>query len=234
MAEQQYANYEDKLLNDTIRFENGNFVWGSDSEIIPENEIDDVLAALSANREMQSSINSLANLDTKENKAYTDSLKNIISSATSADIENMSEADLIKFNKTFDLLEGIDTTYKQIGSLNLDNRLSSQQAALLVDNLRVADNLQTTSSPTYGSTYGEIKDELSGLLGAIALDETPWLEDGDRTITTLGGERDRHDFRRDFGDFTNFLGLGPELGKDIGTGVHRVASFLDYYLNPFD
>ena len=141
---------------------------------------------------------------------------------------------ILPFNKTFDLLEGIDTTYKQIGSLNLDNRLSSQQAALLVDNLRVADNLQTTSSPTYGSTYGEIKDELSGLLGAIALDETPWLEDGDRTITTLGGERDRHDFKRDFGDFTNFLGLGPELGKDIGTGVHRVASFLDYYLNPFD
>ena len=41
LAEQQYANYEDKLLNDTIRFENGNFVWGSNSEIIPENEIDD-------------------------------------------------------------------------------------------------------------------------------------------------------------------------------------------------
>ena len=119
MAEQQYANYEDKLLNDTIRFENGNFVWGSNSEIIPENEIDDVLAALSTSKEMQSAINSLSNLDTNENKIYTDSLKNIISSTTSEDIERMTERELIEFNKTYDRLKGIDTTYQEIGSLDL-------------------------------------------------------------------------------------------------------------------
>ncbi len=234
MAEQQYANYEDKLLNDTIRFENGNFVWGSNSEIIPENEIDDVLAALSANREMQSAINSLSNLDTNENKIYTDSLKNILESTTAADIENMSELELIQFNKTYDLLEGIDTTYTVTTDnlkSDLNDRFGSQESAILADNLRVVN---TASSPTYGSTYREIKDELAPLLDAIALDETPWLENGDRTIITFGGERDRQDFRRDFGDFTNTLGLGPELGKDIGTGLHRVASFLDYYLNPFD
>ena len=237
MAEQQYANYEDKLLNDTIRFENGNFVWGSNSEIIPENEIDDVLAALSVNREMQSAINSLSNLDTIENKIYTDSLKNILESTTAADIENMSELELIQFNKTYDLLEGIDTTYTVTTDnlkSDLNDRFGSQESAILADNLRVVNNLQTASSPTYGSTYGEIKHELAPLLDAIALDETPWLEDGDRTITTLGGERDRHDFRRDFGDFTNFLGLGSEFGADIGTGLHRISSFLDYYLNPFD
>lgn len=239
MAEQQYANYEDKLLNDTIRFENGNFVWGSNSEIIPENEIDDVLAALSANREMQNAINSLSNLDTKENKAYTDSLKNIINSTTVEDIERMTESELIEFNKTYDRLKGIDTTYQKIGKLDLgtnylDQRLSAQESAALVDNLRVINNLQTASSPTYGSTYGEIKDELSGLLDAIALDETPWLENGDRTITTFAGADDKQDFQRDFSDLTNTFGLGPELGKDIGTGVHRIVSFLDYYLNPFD
>ena len=234
MAEQQYANYEDKLLNDTIRFENGNFVWGSNSEIIPENEIDDVLAALSANREMQSAINSLSNLDTIENKIYTDSLKNILESTTAADIENMSELELIQFNKTYDLLEGIDTTYTVTTDnlkSDLNDRFSSQESVILADNVRVVN---TVSSPTYGSTYGEISDELSGLLDAIALDETPWLEDGDRTITTIAGADDKHDFQSDFGDLTNLIGLGPELGKDIGTGVHRIASFLDYYLNPFN
>ena len=234
MAEQQYANYEDKLLNDTIRFENGNFVWGSNSEIIPENEIDDVLAALSANREMQNAINSISNLDTNENKIYTDSLKNILESTTAADIENMSELELIQFNKTYDLLEGIDTTYTVTTDnlkSDLNDRFGSQESAILADNLRVVN---TASSPTYGSTYREIKDELAPLLDAIALDETPWLENGDRTITTLGGERNRQDFRRNFGDLTNFFGLGPELGKDIGTGLHRISSFLDYYLNPFD
>ena len=225
---------QDRAKQDTIKFINGVPHWGSDSTPVSLEDLKITIDIIKGEKAANSAINSLSNLDTNENKIYTDSLKNIISSTTSEDIERMTERELIEFNKTYDRLKGIDTTYQEIGSLDLgaDDRLTAAQSAALVDNLRVVDN--SILSPTYGSTYSEISDELSGLLDAIALDETPWLEDGDRTITTIAGADDKHDFQRDFGDLTNLIGLGPELGKDVGTGVHRIASFLDYYLNPFD
>ena len=218
MAEQQYANYEDKLLNDTIRFENGNFVWGSNSEIIPENEIDDVLAALSTSKEMQSAINSLSNLDTNENKIYTDSLKNILESTTAADIENMSELELIQFNKTYDLLEGIDTTYAVTTDnlkSDLNDRLDAAQSAALVDNLRVVDNAIQVED-----NYNLIEG-LQNTLGSV---RRPWIDDA----LYQGIAEESKDFSRDIGRFTNTLGLGAQSGEAVGEGVVNLFNFLDY------
>ena len=218
MAEQQYANYEDKLLNDTIRFENGNFVWGSNSEIIPENEIDDVLAALSTSKEMQSAINSLSNLDTNENKIYTDSLKNILESTTAADIENMSELELIQFNKTYDLLEGIDTTYAVTTDnlkSDLNDRLDAAQSAALVDNLRVVDNAI------------QVKDNynlIEGLQNTLGSVRRPWIDDA----LYQGIAEESKDFSRDIGRFTNTLGLGAQSGEAVGEGLVNLFNFLDY------
>ena len=218
MAEQQYANYEDKLLNDTIRFENGNFVWGSNSEIIPENEIDDVLAALSTSKEMQSAINSLSNLDTNENKIYTDSLKNILESTTAADIENMSELELIQFNKTYDLLEGIDTTYAVTTDnlkSDLNDRLDAAQSAALVDNLRVVDNAIQVED-----NYNLIEG-LQNTLGSV---RRPWIDDA----LYQGIAEESKDFSRDIGRFTNTLGLGAQSGEAVGEGLVNLFNFLDY------
>ena len=230
MAEEQYINYEERLLQDTIRFENGNFMWGSNSEIIPENEIDDILGALSRQREMQKVVGSLSNLDIKTTKEYQDSLKNIVLNPI-VDIENMTEADLISYNRTGDLLYGIDTTYINIGEQNLegdDGRASGEYLDSLYAELR-----QKELEGEMGRTYNKGMVTGAGTLleSIVPRIKTPWIDSkGDRAVTTIGGERDKQDYRRDFGDFTNFLGLGPDVGKDIGTGIHRIASFLDYYL----
>ena len=62
MAESDYKNYNDKILHDTIKYEDGNWIWASDRAVI-EN-IDEVLSSLSEMREMQKAIDSLSNLDT--------------------------------------------------------------------------------------------------------------------------------------------------------------------------
>ena len=218
MAESDYKNYNDKILHDTIKYEDGNWIWASDRAVI-EN-IDEVLSSLSEMREMQKAIDSLSNLDTNENKIYTDSLKNIISSTTSEDIERMTERELIEFNKTYDRLKGIDTTYQEIGSLDLgadylNDRYSAAETAALVDNLRVVDNAI------------QVKDNynlIEGLQNTLGSVRRPWIDDA----LYQGIAEESKDFSRDIGRFTNTLGLGAQSGEAVGEGLVNLFNFLDY------
>ena len=138
---------QDRARQDTIKFIDGAPFCSSDSTPVSLEDLKITIDVIKGDEPANKAIESLSNLDTKENKAYTDSLKNIINSTTVEDIERMTESELIEFNKTYDRLKGIDTTYHKIGKLNLgtnylDKRLSAQESAALVDNLRVINNLQ--------------------------------------------------------------------------------------------
>ena len=167
---------------------------------------------------MQSAINSLSNLDTNENKIYTDSLKNILESTTAADIENMSELELIQFNKTYDLLEGIDTTYTVTTDnlkSDLNDRLDAAQSAALVDNLRVVDN-----AIQVGDNYNLIEG-LQNTLGSV---RRPWIDDA----LYKGIQEESKGFKKDLGAATNIMGLGAESGEAAGEGLINLFNFLDY------
>tara|TARA_R100000458_G_C8267503_1_gene242450 strand:+ start:1287 stop:1994 length:708 start_codon:yes stop_codon:yes gene_type:complete len=235
LTESDYKNYEDKLLHDTIKYEDGNWIWASDKTVIED--IDNALATLSLMREMQNVTDSLSNLDIKSvEDIRKDSILKVLNKTPIDSIENMSFAELTSFSKSQDEILGIDRVYKDSADYFTSNIASKEgDLASYKDSQNLYNKLAKEMPPVYRHAgYEDLSEDIYSLMSAMSPKfPTPWLENDDRSVTTLGGERDRHDFRRDFGDFTNFLGLGPQVGQDIGTGVHRLSSFLDYYLNPF-
>ena len=230
MAEEQYTDFEERLIQDTIRFENGNFIWGSNSEIIPENEIDNVLDALSRKREMQSVVDSLSNLDIKRTKDYTDSLKSIIFDPN-LNIENMNEQELINHLKNQDLILDIDTVYTTTVESDIRERLNFEESQLLQDNLRVV-------TPETGSDFNLQIDTPQEKQNLELLMDLALIGKGLPSTGSIGNlvseslPETEHDWRRDLGSFTNFLGLGL-IGQDIGSGVHSLIEGLSS-LNPFN
>lgn len=60
-----------------------------------------------------------------------------------------------------------------------------------------------------------------------SFDANQWLDD-EGYVT----KDDKRDYQRTVGDITNTFGLGPDLGKDIGTGLYRLAQYVDKYMLP--
>ena len=75
-------------------------------------------------------------------------------------------------------------------------------------------------------TYSDTSEDIDDIVTAIGLDNIvdadKWLDD-----TGLITTDDERDFQRNVADLSNTLGLGPDAGKDFGTGLYRVAQFVD-------
>tara|TARA_R110002020_G_C16202013_1_gene766334 strand:- start:440 stop:1264 length:825 start_codon:yes stop_codon:yes gene_type:complete len=210
---------EDRARQDTIKWENGSPYWGSDSTPISVEELRVVLKIIDSDISGNKATESLSNLDTKAHKEYTDSLKNILANPE-VPIEEMNRDQLIAYNRTYDALEGIDTTYRDIGSSDYshDRRKgeSFHEASMRVDAI---DNLLVESPQPLWTE--EFATDLQKGLGSF---RRPWIDDP----LYEGISEGRKGFIRDWGRASNALGLGSESGRNVAEGVSNLNNFLTW------
>ena len=226
-------SFGERLIRDTIKMIGNNAVWASDNKRIPKETLD-------AFFKYGPSLESDSELKEQE-KTIVDTMKmqqDFIKEFNEIDYEYISQSEMNKLKMRAGEIFNKDLDNISANQIRENVREGYRRRDSGVDNLGVKiDDFSDVLNPKPSyrhAGYEDLSEDIYSLMSAMSPEiSTPWLENDDRSVTTLGGERDRHDFRRDFGDFTNFLGLGPQVGQDIGTGVHRLSSFLDYYLNPF-
>ena len=105
-----YKDLNERAIKDTISYENGNFYWNSDNSIIPDEEIDSVLSVISRQKQIDRTVKNISNFANSSKAEVLDSLSGLVTKPE-IDIENMTEADLIEYNKNAALVLGLDTSF---------------------------------------------------------------------------------------------------------------------------
>jgi len=200
---------EDRARQDTIKWENGSPYWGSDSTPISVEELKVVLKIIDSDISGNKAADSLSNLDTKAHKEYTDSLKNILANPE-VPIEEMSRDQLIVYNKAYDALEGIDTTYSKIQDLDSSGKRESfTNASGRVDAI---DNTKVVSSSSWGNQ--PIVESFKDL-------NRPWVDPDNPRLRHSIDKASRAQSGREMDELLYSLSLGV-IPK--GSGIGRASS----------
>ena len=185
-----YKDLNERAIKDTISYENGNFYWNSDNSIIPEEEIDSVLSVISRQRQINRTVKNLSNFENSSKAEVLDSLSGLVTKPE-IDIENMTEADLIEYNKNAALVLGLDTiftstkeNYPSLDSkiINPENdKMSWKESQQKVDNTYVQHAELSESSYEPGHVYAFGYDLGEAPSKIVDYDkykrEHPWLFD---------------------------------------------------------
>jgi hypothetical protein len=130
LSEINWKDLKERLFGDnqdTVGYVNGNFIWKSTGETIPNEELGEVMSLLSENRLQAKQVENISNLDIKSlTELKTDSILQAIEKLGPID-ENSSWENRKQYNLLVNKLKGVDKAYKDSTDFVIKNNVISSK-----------------------------------------------------------------------------------------------------------